>query len=268
MSLSKKHSILSQEIMAKSRLLSAEVADKIKDLIISKKLSVGERLPNEIELSESLGVSRITIREAIKLLSSSGTLEIRRGIGTFVSDTPGLSNDPLGLVFLGKEGLLKKIHQSRMAIEPRTAAWAAQYATEEDIKVMEANLAILNGIHEEFAKGRLTKAMALTKYMDAEITFHLSVYSCLKNDVLDRILYIILEAYMLRYQEIELIPDNEFQKKTHRAILEAIRDHDPAAAEVATIKHLEFGETIIDIIEHSVLLDQLPDSVEISPLKP
>jgi DNA-binding FadR family transcriptional regulator len=239
--------------MFKSRLLSEEVAQEIKGLIISKKLVEGTKLPNEAELSENLGVSRITIREAIKLLSSSGTVEIRRGIGTFVTNKPGLSNDPLGLAFLEKEGQLKKIHQTRMAIEPRAAAWAAQCAADKDIQIIEANLHLLNTVFGELNQGKITRAIAIKKYVDAEIAFHLSIYACLKNDVLNRILYIILEAYMLRYMDIELVPDNDMQRKTHQTILNAIKAHAPSAAEEAVIKHLEFGETLIDIIEHSIL---------------
>ena len=66
----------------------------------------GDRLPNEYELAQRLGVGRSTVREAIKLLVSQNVLEIHRGNGTFVCEQTGVAADPLGLKFIpGKKKL-------------------------------------------------------------------------------------------------------------------------------------------------------------------
>ncbi len=80
--------------------LSDEVANRIKELILKKKLRPGNKLPNEMQLAELFGVSRPTIREAVKSLVSQNIIMILRGKGTFVSETPGIASDPLGLDFL------------------------------------------------------------------------------------------------------------------------------------------------------------------------
>lgn len=71
--------------MLDKRPLPQIMADKIIDLIESKKLLPGERLPSEQELMKELNVGRGTIREAIKSLVSRNIVEIRRGVGTFVA---------------------------------------------------------------------------------------------------------------------------------------------------------------------------------------
>ncbi len=84
----------------KKGLLSAEIVNEIEALIHNQKLQVGDQLHTEIALSEQLGVSRTTIREAVKTLSAKGVVEIRRGVGTFVCQMPGVVSDSLGLTFL------------------------------------------------------------------------------------------------------------------------------------------------------------------------
>ena len=68
-------------------MLSDKTADRIYDMIKEKDaFAPGDKLPNEIELSKILGVSRTTLREAVKILVTAGILEIKRGKGTFVSE--------------------------------------------------------------------------------------------------------------------------------------------------------------------------------------
>ena len=68
-------------------------SDKIIKLIVDDNLKIGDRLPNEYELADKLGVGRSTVREAIKALVSRNILEINRGSGTFIKC--GVAEDPL-----------------------------------------------------------------------------------------------------------------------------------------------------------------------------
>lgn len=86
--------------MYQKMLLSERIVENIVDLIIKGFYKPGDKLPNEMQLSEELNISRATLREAIKTLESRNILEVRRGIGTFVSKVPGLSNDPMGFQFM------------------------------------------------------------------------------------------------------------------------------------------------------------------------
>ena len=82
---------------------------------------------------------RSTVREAIKRLESQNILTVRHGAGSFVTDQPGLADDPLGLDFIeDKERLAFDLLEVRNIIEPAIAALAARHATPEDIAEMES----------------------------------------------------------------------------------------------------------------------------------
>ena len=81
----------------KSKLLAEQVEEQIYHYILDTPLDPGSKLPNEFELGEKFGVGRSTIREAVKLLSSKGIVEVRRGSGTYVLATALGVDDPLGL---------------------------------------------------------------------------------------------------------------------------------------------------------------------------
>lgn len=78
--------------------MAKDIADQLRDIIlIQKRYLPNEKLPNERLLSEQMGVSRTSMRAAISELVASGVLVVRRGVGTFIADNPGIS--PILLVF-------------------------------------------------------------------------------------------------------------------------------------------------------------------------
>ena len=98
---------------------------------------IGDKLPNENELSEELGVSRTTLREAVKFLIAHNVLEIKRGKGTYVADNKDLNED-YGLSEL--ENLVMDsmdFFETRIMLEPTMANYAAKRATVDDIKELE-----------------------------------------------------------------------------------------------------------------------------------
>ena len=102
--------------------------------LMEEGLGDGERLPNERELAERLGVGRSTLREALQRLTTRNVLEVRRGVGTFVSYKHGVADDPLGFTLIrDKERLARDLLEFRILIEPRAAALAALHATDADI---------------------------------------------------------------------------------------------------------------------------------------
>ena len=124
-----------EPITFSERSLSEYTAKQLIDFIITQKLQPGDRLPNETELGKALGVGRSTVREAAKILISRNIIRIERGKGTFVSQNPGVSDDPLGFQFVqNKSQLILELLQLRSIIEPSLAELAAQNATEEEIE--------------------------------------------------------------------------------------------------------------------------------------
>lgn len=117
----------------KNNTLTQRTADRLRHMIVKqKKFHFGEKLPNENDLSEQLGISRTTLREAIRILTSEGLLVVRRGKGTFVSDQINQYADPelLGLgVLTDTKITLRDLYEARMIFEPEAAALACRRAS-------------------------------------------------------------------------------------------------------------------------------------------
>ena len=121
-----------------SRSLAEQAADKIEQMIIENQWNPGDKLPNEMDMVEKLGVGRGTIREAIKILESRNVVEIRRGKGTFVCNDIGKIGDPLGFRFASdKKKLAEDLSDFRAMLEPQIAKIAAQKATDKDIEDLQ-----------------------------------------------------------------------------------------------------------------------------------
>ena len=156
------------------KLLGDQAADQIIQLIIDSDGKAGDKMPNEYELAQQLNVSRSTVREAIKALVSRNILEIRRGSGTFISEKCGISDDPLGLMFVkDKLKLATDLLEIRFMIEPKIASLAAVNATDEEIKEMEK-------LCDEVDHLILNKE----PHMDKDIEFHGAIARSSKNNVI------------------------------------------------------------------------------------
>ena len=115
--------------------LSQQTADRLYTMIVvERRLSPGEKLPSELDLSRELGVSRTTLREAIHVLASQKILEVRRGRGTFVAAEAAQVND-YGFSSLDQvRGELRDLFELRTIFEPSAARLACQRATPEEME--------------------------------------------------------------------------------------------------------------------------------------
>ena len=89
--------IESTDTTIRKRSLAEEMAVRLQEQIAQGRFEVGGKLPTESELMKIFGVGRSTVREAVKLLSSKGIVEVRRGSGTYVVTTAKGLSDPLNL---------------------------------------------------------------------------------------------------------------------------------------------------------------------------
>lgn len=118
--------------MSKGKL-SDVTAAKIRTMIeAEKRFKAGDKLPNENDFANELGISRSTLREAISILTSCGILEIRRGKGTFVTDNTVIESNDIGEINSGLDDLF----EMRLMFEPYCAYYAAQRATDEEIDII------------------------------------------------------------------------------------------------------------------------------------
>ena len=218
----------------KNKLLAEQVEDQIYHYILDTPIEPGAKLPNEFELGEKFGVGRSTIREAVKLLSSQGILEVRRGSGTYVvTTTKGLS-DPLGLRSVrDKNALALDLVNVRLLLEPGIAEMAAQNATDEDIERLR-----------RLCERVETKIHDGDRYIEDDIAFHTCVAESSKNMVVEQLIPIIDTAVMMfvNITHKKLIDETIL---THRMITESIANHDPIGARSAMVMHLNFNRNCI-----------------------
>ena len=112
--------------------LSAQVSNEISKLI-NIEFMPGSKIPTENELCERFNVSRTTLREAIKELCSLNVLEIKRGVGTFVKEHPGVVNDPFGMKYMENSKFPEDMWEIGLFLEPQLASMAANRASTEQI---------------------------------------------------------------------------------------------------------------------------------------
>ena len=217
-------------------VLSKEVSQNLRDLIIVKKLKPGEKLPNELELSRMMGVSRSTVREAIKILASHNIVEVVRGRGTYVSEQPGLVADPLGIKFLGDKNLLKSLFEARILLEPRVAFLAAERASRADLKKIKESIVRMEQLIE-----------ARSPYKEEDLHFHKTIAKATQNPIIQRIVPIINDSIVQGYFETRDIPGSPQKAiKAHTMIYEAVKSGDAAAANDLMERHLQ--EALNDIL--------------------
>ena len=170
--------------MEKDRRLSDQIADSIVSMIaVDKRFQPGQKLPNENELSEELGVSRTTLREAIRILAAGGVLEIKRGKGTFVKeDFADRSMESLTALTTAKVGV-QDLYEMRLIFEPEAARYAALRATDMEMdRILKLGEEVEKRIRENRDRTR------------AEQEFHKAIARATHNEFMNRLMPIIYTA--------------------------------------------------------------------------
>jgi len=206
------------------------VAERIRDLIDREHLQAGDRLPGELHLVEQLRVSRPVLREAISRLESVGLITVRRGQGMFVGDRGSLS----GCVQLVRSAMaiapkdLTGFAELRTAIEVHAARLAAERATPEDVAALESILADMDRADADYEDA-----------IRADFGFHRKIVEISGNELMRNIMQVIHEFVMAGMVHTTPRPRNrDRSQKLHGAIVDAIRGHDPDAAEKAMKFHM------------------------------
>ncbi len=213
-----------------------QVAQRIQHLILDGHLRPGDRLPTERELADRFGVSRSSVRDAIRVLELMGLVEPRQGEGTVVRDlSPEALVNPLASLLVRSRALLGDLLDVRKMIEPHLAARAAVYATEEEVAHLQA---ILDRQRAKAERGELA--------VEEDSEFHYTIATAARNQVILRILDVLMDLLKTSRERSLQVPGRlERSLEGHRRILEAIRRRNPAAAEAAMRRHLEEIEHVL-----------------------
>jgi GntR family transcriptional regulator, transcriptional repressor for pyruvate dehydrogenase complex len=222
------------EAIRKSRV-HLEVARQIEQLIL-KTLQPGDKLPAERELAGLLGVSRSSIRDALRRLEIVGLVEPRQGAGTVVREisTETLVS-PLANVIAHRRQLVGELLDFRRMLEPPLAATAATHASTGEIAGMDE---ILRRQHRRVRSGELA--------IEEDSEFHYRIALASGNSVVLKVMDVVMDL-LRETRSRSLQTEGRPQKSLagHKRILAAIRRRDAVAAETAMRQHIQDVEKMV-----------------------
>lgn len=222
--------------------LSKTVVRQIELLILRGVLRPGERLPSERDLSEQLGVSRPSLREAVSELQARGLLTSKASAGIFVTGVLGSAfSEPLIQLFANHDEAVFDYLSFRRDMEGLAAERAAIHGTDSDLAVIAAVFAKMEAAH---VKRNPSEEAGL----DAE--FHLAIIEASHNVIM---LHMMRSMYQLLREGVFYNRQVMFKQRTtraslldqHRAINDALQARDAAGARAAVETHLDYVETAL-----------------------
>ncbi len=207
-----------------------EAITKIKDMILTGELGAGDRLPPEKELSEKLGLSRSSLREAVKALEIIRVLDVRRGDGTYVTSLePQLLTEAMTfIVDLHQDKSILEIFEVRRILEPAAASMAAGRISKDQIDELRGTMA---GINDD------TSVESLVEH---DLVFHGLIAAAANNSylasVLDGLSSRTVRARIWRGLTQEKAVDRTLAE--HAAIVEALEHGDAELAKALLTVHI------------------------------
>jgi GntR family transcriptional regulator, transcriptional repressor for pyruvate dehydrogenase complex len=211
--------------------LSLAVAAQLEELVMKGEYREGDKLPPERVLVDEFGVSRSTVREALRRLEAEGLVRIDHGVGAFVCERPEAENWLASLLVLD-HSTVPELFEARRALESTTAALAAE-------RLSPAAAGELESLAAQLADSDLSKE----GYVELDAALHQAIARATKNRVLTSFAESLREAHVEYSRRV--INLRERRKRAthgHQAIVEAILARDPERAREAMIAHLEEAE--------------------------
>ncbi|HEY2948079.1 MAG TPA: FadR/GntR family transcriptional regulator [Micromonosporaceae bacterium] len=210
--------------------LTDEAIERIKDMIVSGELRAGDRLPKEADLAERLGLSRNSLREAVKALSLIRVLDVRQGDGTYVTSLqPEVLLDTMGFVVdLHRDDSVLHLLEVRRLLEPPATAMAATKMSDAEIAELRAVLEPIDG------------TTGLEELIAADLEFHRRIAAGSGNPVLASLIE-SLSAPTLRARVWRGLTQEGATARTHeqhQAILQAIHNRQPDVAKAWAAVHI------------------------------
>jgi GntR family transcriptional repressor for pyruvate dehydrogenase complex len=202
---------------------------------ITEELKPGDLLPPERELVQMLGVSRGSVRDAIRSLELMGLLEPRQGIGTVVCRPGATPSNPLANAILDKRTLVADLIDVRQMIEPPLARRAALHASGDELSEMQDIL-----VRQE------AKVSAGELGIEEDSEFHYSIALASGNSVVLKVVDVLMDLLReTRERSLQVEGRQEKSLAGHRRILAALKRGDAAAAEAAMRRHLQEIESVV-----------------------
>jgi GntR family transcriptional repressor for pyruvate dehydrogenase complex len=199
-----------------------------KQLLAEGVIAPGGRLPAERELAESFGVSRSSLRQALKVLEIMGVISQRVGDGTYVNSGAGsILRESMEFLILLDGKSFHEVMEARLIVEPELAARAAERSSAEDISRIRGELTAMEKAGTDHGQ-----------FVEHDILFHNAIFEAAGNRVCSLMFSVVhrsldklvtMTSYMVK-------PDHTIQ--LHRRIFDAIRRGDAAEARRRMLEHL------------------------------
>jgi len=222
---------------------SEQIARQLRRHLDERRLRPGDRIGTEQQLADEFGVSRPTVREALRLLSASQLIRVGRGRagGIFVARTPneGMSrnlSETIGLMLAAEIVSMEELLDARLSLEVPLAGRAAVNADEGVVARLE-----------EAVAAAVAHRPGTPPFDEADARFHQILAETAGNELLRGLTRWILEVLQPRFVEhIGAAVDDKAILAQHRAILRAVRRHQRGAAERAMTAHIAY---LIEVLE-------------------
>lgn len=221
--------------MPRRASLQDVVQDSVKNHIIRNQLRPGDLLPPEAQLARQLGVSRASLREAIRALQILGVVESRHGSGTYVGR---FRLDPVlaGMAFSIRTSddvsalqALREVLEVRSVLECHMIRKVALEISETQLDELAHQVELMAA---RAAEGKMFAAQ--------DVAFHELMYASLDNSLFVQLVRTFWQLFEQVEENLRSIDDElHLVVDSHRAILKALRQHDSDAAEYAMIQHLK-----------------------------
>ena len=213
---------------------SDDVVQQVKARIFSGRLAAGDQLPTEKDLAGQFGLSRVTIRDALRVLESQGLIEIKVGArgGAFVARPSAQPvSESLANMLRLQRTTVQQLAEARLVVEPQVAALAAQRATARDVKAMASAI-------ESARAGREARD---PYFIPHSVAFHIALAEAAKNQVL---LFTVSSFRTLFHEALaHLLPAADMARRAivdHQHILDAIKGRDADRARQLMHAHLSY----------------------------
>ena len=219
----------------RSERLSEKVAEQLRQAISDGKFKVGEKLPSQPDLAELMGVSRPSIREAVKLLELQGMIETVQGGGTVVKNIAAQEiKTPMEALLSSDKEKIMELTDVRALLEVWSAKRAATNRTEDELQRI---LSLVEGMEKDFETGSI--------HYELDAKFHKEIAGATHNTILTHLVGSVFDLIResIKFHREQMFVSRRDQEKIlehHRMVYDAIRDQDPTRAEAEMYKHLQY----------------------------
>jgi GntR family transcriptional repressor for pyruvate dehydrogenase complex len=214
----------------------------LRSLIATQRLAPGDRLPSERELSQRLGVSRTSVRQAIAGLRLIGLVDVRHGDGVYLMRPAEEVVESLAVEVLHSQADHLMVWEAREALEVHAARLAATRATAADLAQMRDALAVMDAAIQAGEDGT-----------EADAALHRAIVTAAHNPLISELFASMSEAVDRTSAASLTIPGRPPESlRAHRAIVEAIGDRDAERAASEMTSHLRGSARAFTVPTESV----------------